>query len=108
MTESETWAELRARRMQSPAALAGYESARRMFEFGDLVRELRQGRGMKQSDLAAALRTTQSAIARMEGGGVQPTVETLRKLAAVFGVRLVIGPDGVEPIPAAIAIHQHQ
>lgn len=35
--------------------------------------------------------TTQSAIARMEGGGVRPTLETLEKLARAIGSDLVLG-----------------
>ena len=35
--------------------------------------------------------TTQSAIARMEGGGGRPSLETLEKLAAALGMELVVG-----------------
>jgi len=35
--------------------------------------------------------TTQSAIARMEGGGTRPTLETLEKLTAAVGGELVVG-----------------
>ena len=35
--------------------------------------------------------TTQSAIARMEGGGTRPTLETLEKLAVAIGGELVVG-----------------
>ena len=35
--------------------------------------------------------TTQSAIARMEGGGTRPTLETLEKLAGAVGQELVVG-----------------
>jgi transcriptional regulator with XRE-family HTH domain len=35
--------------------------------------------------------TTQSAIARMEGGGTRPTLETLEKLAVAVGGELIVG-----------------
>jgi transcriptional regulator with XRE-family HTH domain len=35
--------------------------------------------------------TTQSAIARIEGGGTRPTLDTLEKLAAAVGSDLVVG-----------------
>jgi transcriptional regulator with XRE-family HTH domain len=35
--------------------------------------------------------TTQSAIARMEGGGTRPSLVTLEKLAAAVGADLVVG-----------------
>jgi predicted transcriptional regulator len=34
--------------------------------------------------------TTQSAVARLEGGRVSPTVETLRKYAKAVGKRLKV------------------
>lgn len=35
--------------------------------------------------------STQSAIARMEGGGTRPTLETLERLATAVGQELVVG-----------------
>ena len=35
--------------------------------------------------------TTQSAIARMEGGGTRPTLKTLEELATAVGQELVVG-----------------
>lgn len=46
--------------------------------------------GMTQVELAKAMRTTQSAIARMEGGRTLPTFQTLEMLAAVTGKRLEV------------------
>lgn len=36
---------------------------------------------------------TGSAIARMDGGGVRPTLETLERLATAVGSELVVGVD---------------
>ncbi len=41
-----------------------------------------------QGAAAVRARMTQSAIARLEARGVSPTIETLRKYAAVAGKRL--------------------
>ena len=41
-----------------------------------------------QEALAERMGTTQSAVARLEGGRVSPTVETLRKYAKAVGKRL--------------------
>jgi transcriptional regulator with XRE-family HTH domain len=35
--------------------------------------------------------TTQSAIARMEGGGARPSLDSLERLAAAVGQELVVG-----------------
>ena len=41
-----------------------------------------------QEALADRMGTTQSAVARLEGGRVSPTVETLRRYAKAVGKRL--------------------
>ena len=44
--------------------------------------------GLTQEALAERMGTTQSAIARLEGGRVSPSVETLRRYAEDVGKRL--------------------
>ena len=41
--------------------------------------------------LAGRLGTTQSAVARLEGGRVSPSFATLRRYAAATGTRLIVG-----------------
>ena len=45
---------------------------------------------LTQSELAARIGTTQSAIARLEGGRLSPTVGTLRRYAEATGTRLTV------------------
>ena len=60
----------------------------------------RQVAGLTQADLAARVGTTQSAIARMEGGAVTPTVDTLCRLSDVLGIRFAISPNfGLVALP---------
>ena len=47
-----------------------------------------EGSLLTHAEVAARAGTTQSAIARLEGGSVSPTVETLRKYAKAVGKRL--------------------
>jgi uncharacterized protein len=54
----------------------------------------RRAAGLTQAELAAKVGTTQSAIARLEGGAITPTVETLCRLADVLGLRFEIAPRG--------------
>jgi len=42
---------------------------------GSLIREARRRAGLTQAELAARLHTTQSAIARIERGGTEPSYE---------------------------------
>ena len=46
---------------------------------------------LTQAELARRLGTTQSAIARLEGGGVSPSFATLRRYAEATGTRLTVG-----------------
>jgi len=57
----------------------------------DLAIAMISARGdMTQEQLAVAMRTTQTAIARLESGRHKPSVRTLERLAKVTGNRLVI------------------
>ena len=56
------------------------------------MHRLRTEGGLTQAELARRMvGTAQSAIARMEGGGTRPTLETVEKLAAAVGGELVVG-----------------
>jgi ribosome-binding protein aMBF1 (putative translation factor) len=85
------WEDVRARRLETdPAARAGYERARRAYVLAEQVRALRQLRGLSQRQLAERMGTTQSAIARLEGGGVAPSLATLERLADALDAELVV------------------
>ena len=84
------WNELRAPSL-SPAAREAAADEARISAFRELVYGLRREAGLTQAQLAERMGTTQSAVARMEGGGTRPTLETLEKLAAEFGADLVVG-----------------
>jgi transcriptional regulator with XRE-family HTH domain len=53
-----------------------------------LVRAARTAAGLTQAELAARLRTTQSAIARLESGDANPRVETLARALRACGREL--------------------
>jgi transcriptional regulator with XRE-family HTH domain len=67
---------------------AAYTQARRELELGLRVRELRLAAGLSQSELARRVGTRQPNIARLEGGGGMPRLETLERLADALGVEL--------------------
>lgn len=70
---------------------AAYDNEDRISEFREFVFRLRTEAGYTQGELALKMGTTQSAIARMEGGGTRPTLDTLEKLAIAVGAELVVG-----------------
>lgn len=45
---------------------------------------------MTQQDVAKRVGTKQSAIARLESGGVNPSLEFLQKIAQVMGYKLTV------------------
>ena len=91
MTKRTTWDELKKSRPGSEAAKSAYEDEARISAFRELVYRLRTEAGLTQADLAVRMGTTQSAIARMEGGGTRPTLETLERIASAVGAELVVG-----------------
>lgn len=72
-------------------ARVAHEDEARLAEFRELVYRLRTEAGLTQAALAKRMGTTQSAIARMEGGGARPSLETLERLATAVGKELVVG-----------------
>ena len=52
--------------------------------------------GLTQAQLAQRMGTTQSVIARLEGGQRSPSVRTLRRLADATGSRLVMRLEGAQ------------
>jgi ribosome-binding protein aMBF1 (putative translation factor) len=90
MNARTSWASVRDRRMSSPAAKAGYERARRAFELGAEVRRLRESKGMSQAELARRIGSTQPSVARLEAGGVAPTIDTLERIATALGLKLAV------------------
>ncbi len=85
------WAELKAGTPRTRVGDAAYDDEARIAAFRELAHRLRTDAGLTQSELAERMGTTQSAIARMEGGGSRPSFETLEKLAAAVGADLVVG-----------------
>ena len=84
------WNETTRGRLASSAARAGYERAKRAFEFGERVRQLRKAHGLSQRELAEKIGSTQPAIARLEAGGVAPSIDTLERIAGALGATLVV------------------
>lgn len=81
-------ADLKARHMADPAFRDAYGEADAEFSVIEELIRARHAAGVTQEELARRLGTTQSVIARLEGGRVSPTVGTLRRYAAGLGKRI--------------------
>jgi ribosome-binding protein aMBF1 (putative translation factor) len=77
-------------RAYAEATLAG--------ELAELVYTVRTRAGLTQSELARRMGTTQSSIARIEGGGSLPTVQMLDRLARATGTALSIAAPGIASV----------
>jgi transcriptional regulator with XRE-family HTH domain len=62
-----------------------------------LIRTSRRAAGLTQAELARRLGTTQSAIARLERPGSNPTVATLESALAATGQRLDLSARSAPP-----------
>lgn len=89
-TRHTAWSELKRSRSQRCVTDAARREEERLAAFRDLVYRIRTEAGLTQAQLAELMGTTQSAIARLEGGGARPSLDTLEKLAAAVGADLVI------------------
>ena len=81
-------ADLKAKLLQDPEVAAAYAEADAEFLVIEAMLRARAEAGLTQEALAERMGTTQSAIARLEGGRVSPSVETLRRYAVGVGKRL--------------------
>ncbi len=93
-----TWSEIRARRLPDPERSAAYIPADRAIKIGEQVRRIREARGLSQTDLARRMATSQSAIARLEAGGVDPKVGTLERLTRALNADLILELRAAEPV----------
>jgi transcriptional regulator with XRE-family HTH domain len=91
MDRRTSWDDVKAQRQLTAEGRDAYEDEARISAFRAMVFRLRSEAGLTQAELAERMGTTQSAIARMEGGGARPTLETLEKLAGAIGGELVVG-----------------
>lgn len=83
--------EYRNRRLREDPELArAYEQENLEREIARQVLYLRQARDWTQAQLAEALNTRQSVVARLESGSHRPSLSTLDKICRVLGARLEV------------------
>jgi DNA-binding XRE family transcriptional regulator len=83
-------ADLKKKLMQNPQFREEYEKADAEFQLVEALINARTKAKLSQAEIARRVGTTQSAIARLEGGGVTPSLSTLRRYAEATGMRLEI------------------
>ena len=75
---------------KDPAYREAYAALDEEFALAAALIAARTGADMSQHDIAKRMRTSQPAVARLEGGRGNPSLETLRRYARATGTRLKI------------------
>lgn len=81
-------AELRQRLLEDPAVRKEYADADAEYSLLEELVRARTRANLTQAELARRIGTTQSAVARLEGGRVSPSLATLRRYAEATGAEL--------------------
>ena len=92
---------LKSQLLKQPAVLAEYEAQSAEFEMARELIAARTRAGLTQSEVAARMGTTQSVIARIEGGSSTPSLRSVQRYAQAIGFRAVVH---LEPLPESSAV----
>ena len=82
---------------KDPEYVAEFDALKDEFALADQFIKARSAAGLTQQELAERMKTSQSYIARLEGGKETPSTRTLNRFAEATGHRVVIN---FEPIAA--------
>jgi predicted transcriptional regulator len=80
-------ATLKKRWMRDPEFRKQYKKADEEYAVIEALIRARTKAKLSQAELAKRIGTTQSAVARLEGGGVSPSLATLRRYAEATASR---------------------
>lgn len=69
---------------------AAYDALQEEFQLARALIGARTRAGLSQTELARRMKTSQSYIARIEGGKVRPSTDALERFAQATGTRLRI------------------
>ena len=91
--------ELHGQWMDDPNYRAAYDALEDEFALTAALIEARASAGLTQEELASRMHTTQSVVARLEGGQTRPSTRTLERFAKATGTRLKISfePGTAQP-----------
>jgi ribosome-binding protein aMBF1 (putative translation factor) len=82
--------QFKARLLANPKVKAEYDALAPEFEIASELLRARIRAGLSQSQLASKMRTSQSAIARLESGQTLPSTKTLLRFAEATGSRIQV------------------
>ncbi|MCH7641181.1 helix-turn-helix transcriptional regulator [Patescibacteria group bacterium] len=85
-----SWKTLKKELLKDKKAREEYERLKPRYQMISEIIEARKRKGFTQEDLAKKIGTKQSAIARIESGNANPTVNFLEKVASALDSNLTI------------------
>ena len=85
-----TLKDLKAQMLANPAIRAEYDAQAEDFAAARELIAARARAGLTQSEVAQRMGTTQSAVARLEGGKAAPSIRSLLRYAQAIGCRLAL------------------
>ncbi len=89
--------ELHKKWAENPEFKSAYDELETEFELARVLIEARVESGLTQAQVAERMKTSQAAIARMEGGKVKPSAGSLERYAKAIGRRLHISFEPLNP-----------
>jgi len=84
------WKDFKKELLQDPEVKKGYDALELEYSIIAQVIQKRLDRGLSQKQLAEKVGTKQSAISRLEGGNISPSIVFLEKIAKALGGKLQI------------------
>jgi len=91
MKRANGYQRFKARALSKPDARKAYEDGLDDLRIAVRLAELREKRGLTQTELAAKIHTSAAVISRLERGR-NVELKTLRKVAAALHARLIVEP----------------
>ena len=81
---------LKAELLADPSTRAAYDAQAEEFALARELIAARTQAGLTQADVAERMGTTQSTVARLEGGKAVPSMRSLQRYAQAVGCRAVV------------------
>ena len=98
-------ANLKGKLLKDPEARAEYERQRPGFELARTLIEARSRANMTQAQVADAMGTTQSVVARLESGNAKPSWPSIERYAAAVGTEPKLALEPCRPAKSAPRRH---
>ena len=81
---------IETRKKKDPEFVESYDSGYEEFKIGVLLREARQKSGLTQEELARRVKTTKSAISRIENHAEDIKLSTIERVAKALGKKIIV------------------